>query len=76
MVLNIELSIYGCQVNIPTTMANAIKTGNFRANSLLVVHSYMDAANMGSYNKTELDLLQSDGEGTPKEMVRKLVENK
>jgi hypothetical protein len=29
MVLNIELSLRGCQVEIPTTMANAIKTGNF-----------------------------------------------
>ncbi len=75
MVLNIELSIWGCQVKVPTTMANTIKTGNFRANLLLVAHSfsifnvpYMDAANMGSYNKTELDLLQSEGEGIPKEM--------
>jgi hypothetical protein len=83
MVLNIELSIRGCQVEVPTTMANAIKTGNFRANSLLVAHSfsifnvpYIDAANMGSYNKTELDLLQSEGEGIPKEMVKKLAENK
>jgi hypothetical protein len=64
-------------------MANAIKTGNFRANSLLVAHSfsicnvpYIDAANMGNYNKTELDLLQSEGEGIPKEMVKKLAENK
>jgi hypothetical protein len=61
-------------------MANAIKTENFRANSLLVAHSfsifnvpYIDAANMGSYNKTELDLLQSEGEGIPKDMVKKLV---
>jgi hypothetical protein len=83
MVLNIELSIRGCQVEVPTTMANAIKTGNFRANSLLVAHSfsifnvpYIDAANMTSCNKTELDLLQSEGEGIPKEMVKKLAENK
>jgi hypothetical protein len=83
MVLNIELSIRGCQVEVPTTMANAIKTGNFRAKSLLVAHSfsifnvpYIDAANMGSYNKTELDLLQSEGEGIPKDMVKKLAENK
>jgi hypothetical protein len=64
-------------------MANAIKTGNFRSNSLMVAHPfsifnvpYMDAANMSSYNKTELDLLQSEGEGIPKEIVRKLAENK
>jgi hypothetical protein len=31
---------------------------------------------MGSYNKTELDLLQSEGEGIPKVMVKKLEENK
>jgi hypothetical protein len=83
MVLNIELSIRGCQVEVPTTMANAIKTGNFRANSLLVAHSfsifnvpYIDVANMSSYNNTELDLLQSEGEGILKEIVKKLVENK
>jgi len=83
MVLNIELSIFGCQVKVPMTMASAIKTGNFRANSLLVAHPfsifnvpYIEAANMGSCNKTELDLLQSEGEGKPKEMVKKLVDNK
>jgi hypothetical protein len=37
MVLNIELSILGCQVEFPTTMANVIRTGNFLANSLLVI---------------------------------------
>jgi hypothetical protein len=70
-------------VEVPTTMANAIRTGNFRANSLLVAHPfsifnvpYIDATNMGSYNKTELDLLQSEGEGIPKEMVKKFTENK
>jgi hypothetical protein len=32
---------------------------------------------MGSYNKMELDLLQSEGgDGIPKEMVKKLAENK
>jgi hypothetical protein len=78
-----ELSIRGCQVEVLTMMANAIRTGNFRANSLLVVHPfsifnvpYIDAANMGSYNKIELDLLQSEGEGIPKEMVKKLAENR
>jgi hypothetical protein len=83
MVINIELSLRGCQVEVPTTMANAIKTGNFRSNSLLVAHPfsifnvpYMDAAHMSSYNKTELDLLQSEGEGIPKEIVKKLAENK
>jgi hypothetical protein len=83
MVLNIELSIRGCQVEVPTPMANAIKTGNFRANSLLVAHPfsifnvpYVDAANLSSCNKTELDLLQSEGKGIPKEMVKKLAENK
>ncbi len=64
-------------------MANAIKTGNFRSNSLMVAHPfsifdvpYMDMANMCYYNKTELDLLQSEGEGIPKELMKKLSENK
>jgi hypothetical protein len=83
MVLNIELSIRGCQVEVPTPMANAIKTGNFRANSLLVAHPfsifnvpYIDASSLPSCNNTELDLLQFEGEGIPKEMVRKLAEHK
>jgi hypothetical protein len=83
MVLNIELSIRGCQVEVPTPMANAIKTGNFRANSLLVAHPfsifnvpYIDASTIPSCNNTELDLLQSEGEGIPKEIVKKLAENK
>jgi hypothetical protein len=29
MVINIELSLCGCQVEVPTTMANAIRTGSF-----------------------------------------------
>ncbi len=83
MVLNVMLSTMGCQVEITTSMANAIKTGNFRANSLLVAHSfsifnvpYLDAAQMTNFNQTELDLLQSEGEGIPKEIVKKLSENK
>jgi len=31
---------------------------------------------MGSYNNTELDLLQAEGEGIPREMVKNLEENK
>jgi hypothetical protein len=83
MVLNIEVSIRGCQVEVLTPMANAIKTGNFHANSLFVAHqfsifnvSYIDAANMSSYNNTELDLLQSEGEGILKGMAKKFAENK
>jgi hypothetical protein len=83
MVINIELSLQGCQVEVPTTMVNAIKTGIFHSSSLMVAHPfsifnvpYMDAVSMTSYNKTELDLLQSEGEGIPKEMVKKLTENR
>jgi len=83
MVLNVMLSTMGCQVEITASMANAIRTGNFRANSLLVAHSfsifnvpYLDAAHMTNFNQTELDLLQSEGEGIPKDMVKKLSENK
>jgi hypothetical protein len=83
MVLNVILSTMGCQVEITTSMANAIRTGNFRANSLLVAHSfsifnvpYLDAAQMTNFNQTELNLLQSEGEGIPKEIVKKLSENK
>jgi hypothetical protein len=69
-------------VDLPTAMANAIKTGNFRANSFMVAHSfsifnvpYMDAANMTSVNKTELDILE-DGQGIPLAMAKKLSKNK
>jgi len=53
MVISIELFLHGCQVEVPTTMVNAIKTGNFCANSLMVAHHfssfnvlYMDAAHL------------------------------
>jgi hypothetical protein len=39
-------------------------------------NTYIDAANLSSCNNTELDLLQTEGEGIPKEMVKKLAENK
>ncbi len=77
MIINILLSTMGCQVEITTSMANAIKTGNFRANSLQVAHPfsifnvpYVDAANMTCFNQTELELLQSEGEGIPKDIVK------
>jgi hypothetical protein len=83
MIINVLLSTMGCQVEITTSMANAIKTGNFRANSLQVAHPfsifnvpYVDAANMTCFNQTELELLQSEGEGIPKDIVKKLSENK
>ncbi len=83
MIINILLSMMGCQVEITTSMANAIKTGNFRANSLQVAHPfsifiipYVDAASMTCFNQTELELLQSEGEGIPKDIVKKLSENK
>jgi hypothetical protein len=82
MIINLELSLRKCQVEVRTSMANAIKTGNFRANSFMVAHSfsifnvpYTDAANMSSCNKTELDILD-EGEGIPKDMAKKLAENK
>ncbi len=83
MVLNVLLSTMGCQVEITTSMASAIKTGNFRANSLQVAHPfsifnvpYMDAAHISCFNQTELELLQSEGEGIPKDIVKKLSENR
>jgi hypothetical protein len=81
-VINLELALRKCQVDLPTSMANAIRTGNFRANSFLVAHTfsifnvpYTDAANMTSCNKTELDILE-DGNGIPLAMAKKLAENK
>ncbi len=80
MVLNVLLSTMGCQVEVTTSMASAVKTGNFRANSLQVAHPfsifsvpYMDAAHMSCFNQTELELLQSEGEGIPKDMVKKTL---
>ncbi len=70
-------------MEVPTTMANAMNSCNFRSNSLRVTHPFlifnfpcMDALNMSSYSNTDLDLLQSEGEGIPKEMIKKLAENK
>ena len=39
-VINLELALRKCQVEVPTSMANAIKTGNFRANSFMVAHPF------------------------------------
>jgi hypothetical protein len=81
-VLNLELALRKCQVELPTSMANAIKTGNFRANSFMVAHPFSifnvpftDAASMSSCNKTELDILE-DGLGIPLAIAKKLAENK
>jgi hypothetical protein len=81
-VLNLELVLRKCQVEVPTSMANVIKTGNFRANSFMVAHffsifsvPYADAANMSSFNKTEVDILD-DGYGIPLAIAKKLAENK
>ncbi len=83
MILNVMLSTMGCQVEITTSMASTIKTGNFRANSLQVAHPfsifnvpYADAAHLSCFNQTELDLFQSEGDGIPKDVVKKLSENK
>ena len=82
-VLNLGLSMKGCQVEVPITLANAVKTGNFRANSQMVSHPfsifnlpYIEAANMANYNKIELDVLLTKGDSIPKELVKKLTENK
>jgi hypothetical protein len=63
-------------------MANVIRTGNFRAKSFMVAHSfskisvpYTDAANMSLFNKTELDILD-DGNGIPLAIAKKLVDDK
>jgi len=81
-VINLELALQKCQVELPTSMANAIKTGYFRANSFMVAHPfsifnvpYVDAANMTSLNKTELDILE-DGHGIPLAIAKKLAENR
>jgi hypothetical protein len=81
-VINLELALRKCQVELPTSIANAVKTGNFRANSFMVAHSFSmfnvpftDAANMKSCNKTELDILE-DGHGIPLALAKKLAENK
>jgi hypothetical protein len=39
-VINLELALRKCQVDLPTAMANAIRTGNFRANSFMVAHPF------------------------------------
>ncbi len=83
MIINILLSTMGCQVEVTASMANAIKTGNLRANCLQVAHPfpvfnvpYVNDANMSCFNQTELKFLQSECEGTPKDIAKKLSENK
>jgi hypothetical protein len=73
IVLNLGLSMKGCQVEVPLTMANAVKTGNFRAISQLAIHAfyifnlpYTEASNMANYYKIELDLLLTKSDSVPK----------
>ncbi len=83
MLLNILPSTMGCQVEVTTSMASAIMKGSFCANSLQVARpfsifnvSYMDAAHMSCFNQTELELIPSEGEGIPKDIMKKLSENR
>jgi hypothetical protein len=83
MVLNLGLSMKGCQTEVPLAMANAVKTGNFRANSQLVIHAfsifnlpYVEDTNMSNFNKIDVDILLTKGEGVPKEIAKKLQENR
>jgi hypothetical protein len=78
MVLNLGLSIKGCQAEVPMTMVNAIKTGNFRANSQMVAHAFsifnlpcIGVTNMANYNKIELDILLTKGDSIPKDVAKK-----
>jgi hypothetical protein len=75
----------GCQVEVPMTMtmANTVKTGNFRANSQMVAQPFsvinlpsIKAANMANYYEIELDVLMTKGYSIPKDIARKLTENK
>jgi hypothetical protein len=83
MVLNLGLSMKGCQTEVPLAMANAVKTGNFRANSQLVIHAfsifnlpYVEDTNMSNFNQIDVDILLTKGEGVPKEIAKKLQENR
>jgi hypothetical protein len=82
-VLNLGLSMKGCQVEVPMTIVNAVKSGNFRANSQMVAHPfsvfnlpYIEASSMSNYNKIELDVLLTKGDSIPKDIAKKLTENK
>jgi len=83
MVLNLGLSMKGCQAEVPLTMANAVKTGNFRASSQMVVHAfsifhlpYIEDVNMSNFNKIDVDILLSKGDSVPKDVAKRLQETK
>jgi hypothetical protein len=83
MVLNLGLSMKDCQAEVPLTMANAIKTGNIRANSQMAVHAfsifnlpYIEDTNMSNYNKIDVDILLLKGDSVPKDVAWKLQETK
>jgi hypothetical protein len=64
-------------------MANAVKTGNFCANSQLVAHEfsilklpYIEAMNMANFIKIELDILLTKGDNIPSHVAKKFPENK
>jgi hypothetical protein len=83
MVLNVILSSMGCQVEITTSMVSTIKTRNFRARSLQVAHlfsvfnvPYANTSQLSCFNQIEFNLFQSEGDSIPKDVVKKLSENK
>jgi hypothetical protein len=83
MVLNLGLLMKDCQAEVPLRMANTVKTGNFRANSQLAIHAfsifnlpYTEASKMANYKKIKLDLLLTKGDRIPKDVAKKLSENK
>jgi hypothetical protein len=83
MVLNLGLPMKRCQAEVPLTMANAVKTGNFRANSQIVIHAfsifnlpYIEDSNMSNFNKIDIDILLAKGDSVPKDVAKKLQENK
>jgi len=83
MVLNLGLPMKRCQAEVPLTMANAVKTGNFRANSQIVIHAfsifnlpYIEDSNMSKFKKIDVDILLAKGDSAPKDVAKKLQENK
>ena len=81
-VMQLMMRSLRCQTKISVSIMTAIRHGNFMPESIMIAHpfspfsvGYFDAANSDSQHQIKLDLLGSDGDGLPKEIVDMLIKD-
>lgn len=79
-VMNVMLRLMKCQVVVPIALVTAIRHGNLMLDSMLASHifspfsvPYKEPCSFDVQQQLKIDLLQSDGEGLPKELIEHLL---